>query len=69
MAATPTRGSLHSKTLTLLRESDQALIDIYDQTKLPYHWLKKFSSGEIQDPSVNRVQCLYEFLAQRKLKV
>jgi hypothetical protein len=69
MAATPGKGSLHRKTLELLKQSRIPLPEIYKETHLPYYWLKKFSSGEIKDPSVNRVQRLYEFLAGRKLEV
>lgn len=69
MAATPVKGSLHSRTLDLLEQSRIPLPEIYKETHLPYYWLKKFSSGEIRDPSVNRVQRLYEFLAGRKLEV
>jgi len=69
MAATPVKGSLHSRTLDLLKQSGVPLPEIYKETHLPYYWLKKFSSGEIKDPSVNRVQRLYEYLAGRKLEV
>jgi hypothetical protein len=69
MAATPDKGSLHSKTLDLLKQSGIPLPEIYKRTGLPYYWLKKFSSGEIRDPSVNRVQRLYEFLVGRELEV
>ena len=69
MAATSVKGSLHSRTLDLLKQSGIPLPEIYKETHLPYYWLKKLSSGEIRDPSVNRVQRLYEFLAGRKLEV
>lgn len=69
MAATHVKGSLYSRTLDLLKQSGVPLPEIYKETHLPYYWLKKFSSGEIRDPSVNRVQRLYEFLAGRKLEV
>lgn len=63
------KGSLHTKTLDLLKESGIPLQEIYRDTHLPYYWLKKFSSGEIRDPSVNRVQRLYEYLANKTLVV
>jgi len=69
MADIPTKGSLHRKTLDLLKQSGIPLPEIYKETNLPYYWLKKFRSGEIKEPSVNRVQRLYEFLAGRKLEV
>jgi hypothetical protein len=69
MAATPDKGSLHNRTLDLLKQSEVPLPEIYKETHLPYYWLKKFSSGEIRDPSVNRVQRLYEYLAGKQLEV
>ena len=69
MADTPIKGSLHRKTLDLLKQSGIPLLEIYKETNLPYYWLKKFRSGEIKEPSVNRVQRLYEFLAGRELEV
>lgn len=69
MPKTTTRGSLHKRTLELLKENNIPLLDIYVQTKLPYYWLKSFARGQIQDPSVNRVQQLYEYLAGQNLEV
>lgn len=63
------RGSLHEVTLKLLKGHRLTLPEVYKETNLPYYWLKKFSSGEINDPSVNRVQALYEYLSGRKLEV
>ena len=63
------QGSLHTKTLDLLKENKLTLPELYRETHIPFYWLKKFSSGEIKDPSVNRVQALYEYLSGRKLKV
>lgn len=69
MTTTANKGSLHDRTLLLLKESGATLPEIYKETHLPYYWLKKFSSGEIRDPSVNRVQRLYEFLSGKRLEV
>lgn len=63
------KGSLHQKALELLKGSPQALPDIARDSELPYYWLKKFSSGEVKDPSVNRVQKLYEYLAKKPLEI
>jgi hypothetical protein len=30
--------------------------------KIEYDWLKRFATGEIKDPSVNRVQALHDCL-------
>lgn len=61
--------SLHRRTLELLKESGIPLPVIYKETDLPYYWLKKFRSQEIKEPSVNRVQRLYEYLTGRELAV
>lgn len=63
------RGALYDRTLSLLKNCPDPLPDIAIAAKLPYYWLKKFSSGTIKDPSVNRVEKLYEYLAKRKLEV
>lgn len=61
-------GSLMKETLRLLKErGDITLPAITNATGIPFYWLRKFSGGEIKDPGVNRVQCLWEFLAGRKL--
>ena len=61
--------SLHRRTLELLKEKGIPLHVIYKETDLPFYWLKKFRSQEIKEPSVNRVQRLYEYLSGRKLAV
>ena len=60
-------GSLMTKTQALLRGHD--LLAIYNATGLSFYWLRKFASGEIRNPSVNRVQYLYEHLSKKKLPV
>lgn len=65
----PTRGSLLTATLLLLKESKKSALVLHIETGIPYYWLKKFMANAIPDPSVNRVQSLYEHLAQRKLAV
>lgn len=62
-------GSLYSRTLELLHASGKSLPLIYKETDIPFYWLRKFSSGTIPDPSVNRVQRLYEYLVGKKLEV
>lgn len=59
--------SLMLETHRLLKERKQTLAQIHTSTGLPFHWLTKFLGNEIKDPSVNRVQKLYEFLAGRPL--
>lgn len=62
-------NTLFSRTLELLRETDTPLLVIYKETDLPYYWLQKLKDGKISDPSVNRMQHLYEYLSGRSLKV
>lgn len=61
--------TLHSKTFELLKKSKETLINIHSDTGISYYWLLKFKTGAVRDPSVNRVQKLYEYLTNTKLKV
>lgn len=58
-------GKLMQHTAALLRERN--ILRVYEETKIPYYWLRKFSSGETKNPSVNRVQYLYEFLSGKPI--
>lgn len=63
------RGRLHSKTLELLKAYPLTLPAVYKDTGIPYYWLKKFKADEIADPSVNRVEKLYEYLTRSSIEV
>jgi hypothetical protein len=45
------------------------LKDIEKATEIPEGWLKRFSCNKIADPSVNRIETLYNYLSDKKLKV
>lgn len=60
-------GSLIQKTLKLLERDERSLLDIAQATGLPFYWLRKLKGGKIDNPSVNRIQYLYEKLSARKL--
>jgi hypothetical protein len=60
-------GSLMLETQRMLKEQD--LLTVYSETGISFYWLRKFASGEFKNPSVNRVQCLYEFLKGQTLSV
>jgi hypothetical protein len=64
-------GSLCTKTLELLKNRGDAnkLLDIHLETGIGFWWLRAFLDGRIQNPSVNNVQCLYEYLTKSKLGV
>ena len=53
-------GTLMLETQKMLK--DQDLLTVYSETGISFYWLRKFASGEFKNPSVNRVQRLYEFL-------
>lgn len=62
-------GSLLRMTLMLMKrpQRQKTLPEISVDTGLPFYWLRKFASEEIDDPSVNKVQVLYEYLSGSKL--
>lgn len=62
-------GSLITKTYVLLDESNLSLPDLFKETGIPFYWLRQFKGRIFVNPSVNRVQCLYEFLAKKELTV
>jgi len=64
------RTELRDKTLELLqnRNVTLTLLDISVATKISLHWIHKFSTNKIADPSVNRIQTLYEYLSKKELK-
>ncbi len=65
--------SLLEKTRELLNtrldNEDEALIAICYETGFAYHWVRKLGLGQFKNPSVNRVQFLYEYLTGTKLIV
>jgi len=60
-------GPLMRRTRELLNASEKGLLDIFTETGLPFYWLRKFKNGEFVNPSVNRVQYLYEYLSGKPL--
>lgn len=60
-------GSLMQQTRELVKASELGLLGIYKSSGLPFYWLRKFASGEFRNPSVNRVQFLYEHLTGKSL--
>lgn len=60
-------GELSQRTRTLLRETAVPYLEIFKATNISPNWLSLFVNGKIPDPGVNRVECLYNFLAKRTL--
>jgi hypothetical protein len=62
-------STLYEQTLELLIASELTLLDISMQADLPYDWLVSIRYDRVKNPSVNRVQKLYEFLSGKPLTV
>lgn len=60
-------GTLLARTRELLQRSEESYLSIYDATGLNPNWLSLLCAGRIPDPSVNKVQKLYEHLNQSAL--
>ena len=58
-------GSLMLRTMQLLKKQD--LLKVYTDTKISFYWLQKFVAGGFKNPSVNRVQYLFEHLSKQRL--
>lgn len=63
--------SLRDKTLKMLKERDSSFTFrvIQKETGIKEDWLNKFAQGLIDDPSVNKIQTLYNYLSTFPLKV
>jgi len=59
------QSPLFERTVELLKSCDLPLAEIATMSGLGYEWLKKLKAEQIPDPSVNRIQALHDFLAQR----
>lgn len=56
---------LMQKTVELLKTKD--LIQVSAETRISFYWLRRFLGGGFKNPSVNRVEYLYEHLSGTKL--
>lgn len=63
------KGTLLEKTLALLEKCDKPAHVIFAETGLPFYWIKDMQVGKSGDPSVNRIQYLYEYLSSQELSV
>jgi hypothetical protein len=60
-------GTLLARTRELLQRTEDSYLSIYDATGLNPNWLSLLCAGKIRDPSVNKVQKLYEHLKKNTL--
>lgn len=58
-------GPLMLKTIELVKA--RTPIKVFAETGISFYWLKKFVGMEYKNPSVNRVEYLYEYLTNTKL--
>lgn len=58
---------LLDKTKLLLKQSMLEPVEIAAGANVSYDWLIKLKSDKIKDPSVNKVQAVYEYLSERPL--
>ena len=61
--------TLYEQTLILLQDSELTLQEVAVGSGLPYDWIVSVKYDRIKNPSVNRVQQLYEFLSGKPLNV
>jgi hypothetical protein len=59
--------TLLDKTVQLLQASQESYFKIYDNTGLHPNWLSSIATGKNRDPSVNRIEKLYQYLTGTKL--
>jgi hypothetical protein len=62
-------GSLHRTTLDLLQSSEETKFSIAVATGLTYGWIVAFSANGMRNPSVSKVQRLYEYLTGKPIKL
>lgn len=62
-------GKLMLLVLGLLHKRESTLKEIGQRTGLPLPWLYLLTEGGIKNPSVNRIEYLYEHLTGNRLEV
>lgn len=67
--ATDAESTLLARTRELLKEHGGTYFDIYDGTGIQPTYISALVTGRMKNPSVNKVQRLYEFLSGNRLTV
>jgi hypothetical protein len=62
-------GSLHETTLALLLSSEESAFDLAVATGLTHGWIVAFRASQMRNPSVSKVQKLYEHLTGKPIKL
>ena len=55
-------GKFHSTVRRLVNDDERPLVILAGEIKVPAIWLQKFADGRISNPSVNRIEYVYEQL-------
>ena len=61
--------TLLQQTRKLLNTSEETYSQIFLKTRLEINWLSGVATGRVKNPSVKKIQKLYEYLTQRNLPV
>lgn len=67
MSTQQQEGTLLARTRALLQQSTTTYLGIYRATGLTPNWLSQLATDKLTDPSVNKVQALYEHLSGKTL--
>lgn len=62
-------GTLLKAALREIKDSKLTVFALHKKTGLPPDWLSQVKRGTIENPSVNRIQFLYERMTGKKLRV
>lgn len=63
-----TIGTWLKSTLDLLQKRSSTYEEIARETGLSLFWISRLSSGKINNPSINKIQILHEYLLKKPLK-
>ena len=58
--------NIYQKVYTLSQSYSEDSRTLADEVGVSYEWIRKFITGQIKDPSVNRIEKLYTVLYKRK---
>lgn len=67
MSTTQQEGTLLTRTRALLQQAPTSYLGIYHATGLTPNWLSLLAASKLPNPSVNKVQKLYEHLTGKSL--
>tara|TARA_R110000744_G_scaffold54142_1_gene115105 strand:- start:908 stop:1126 length:219 start_codon:yes stop_codon:yes gene_type:complete len=58
--------NIYQKVYDLSQSYGEDSRTLADEVGVSYEWIRKFMTGQIKDPSVNRIEKLYTVLYKRK---